>query len=174
MSNSIPTVNEIAAHIEHDLSNDAIQLLIDDAEEEVIARFGAHAAQTEILEGGGPYLFPRRPISAITTITETVEQTDTVLVASDYEVQNNGWMIKRLTTGTNGQRIWAPEVEVIYTPVLSWDSRRRVIIDLVKLAIQYKGLRTETIGDRDESFGNYIEERAAILETLRPRQRQFA
>lgn len=169
------TTSDVAAHIEHDLSATAIQRLIDDAEEDILARFGAHTSQTDYLTGGDLYLYTRRPVSSVSSITETVAETDTTLSSDDYSiVVPGGSRLKRLRDGTNPATRWAREVTVTYTPVDDLDRRNRVGLDLIRLALQYSALRRVRDGDHSESGVEYQKERNQILSGLKIRRRSYA
>ena len=169
-----PSLNEINEHVEHDLTDEAIQRLIDDAEDDILSRFGPHATQVEDVVGGGIYVFPRRRISTVTSIVETSNEEDTTLATNDYKIMNNGWQLKRLTNGSNGRNTWAPEVRLTYTPVAEADQRKRVIIDLVRLAVQHNALSREVSGDHESQSVEYQKERERILAGLQSRQRILA
>ena len=168
------TTTQVATHISHDLSSEAITRLLDDAEEDIIARFGAHATQVDYLIGGAKLLFPTRPISSVTSIVETSGTTDTTLAASDYAIKGGGWQLKRLNTGTNAQNAWAPEVTVTYVPTDDLDRRNRVGLDLIRLALQFTGLQGLSDGDHSEQSAKYQREREGILGGLNARRRNYA
>lgn len=169
------TTGNVADHIEHDLSSSAITRLLDDAEEEIIARYGAHATQTDFLLGQSEYLFTKRPISSVTSITETSGTTDTVLASNDYSVKTGGWRLKRLSNGTNPASRWSEEVTIVYVPVDDLDRRNVVGLQLIRLALQYSGLMGQSDGDHSEqAMGSYQAERERILSTLKVRRRNYA
>lgn len=168
-----PTVDEIQALFETDLDDPSIQILIDAEDAEVVSRFGAHATQTDDLLGGEVFLFLSRPASSIGAVTEYIGDTGTALAANDYQLRNGGWAVERLTTGTNGRATWGDRASVTFTPAA--DARRkRVIIDLVKLAIQFSGLSSQRVGDEAHTLDDYHAQREAILQTLANKSRAFA
>lgn len=168
-----PTTGQVKARFETDLSDAALDLLIDAADAEVTSRFGPHASQVDTLRGGEKVLYLLRPASTITAVIETVSSTDTTLAADDYEIRNNGWRLERLNNGTNGRERWGGEVKVTYV-ALSDARRVQVAIDLVILAAQYNGLASQGVGDSRSTSANYREQKNDILRTLETRQRMIA
>ena len=160
------TKTELKEHVETDLVDDAVNRLLDDAEAEIIRRFGAHVTQVDEPLGGDKYLFPSRPITTVTSIVETVGTTDTTLAADDYKLIHSNRQIERLGDGTNGRLTWGDRVKITYVPSDNQDTRKRVQIDLVKLAIQYDVVRTVESGNYSATFPDYEKERDKILGRL--------
>jgi hypothetical protein len=94
-----------------------------------------------------------------------VGTTNTTLAADDYEVVND-IRIDRLTTGSHPRTYWGDRVTVTYTPKGDADKRKRVLIDLCKLTIQYNALKSENIGDHRADYSDYQRERLQILSAL--------
>lgn len=160
--------DDVRAQYETSLTTVALQLLIDDAERAVIAKFGPHTGNvTELVEGGGEQIFLSQTPSAIVSVTESIEATDLVLAANDYRAWY-GRVLERLATGTNGATIWGDRVSVVYTPVDETARRKRLIIDLVKLAAEYDALKSSTIGDYSSAEVDYELERNTLLGSLAP------
>lgn len=164
------TKAEVREHIETDLGDDALDRLIDDADAEIIRMHGEHTTQTEQLLGGNVFLILSRPASSITTVTEilkgTLPDSETTLSADDYDLWPDGRRLERLGDGTNQRETWGDVIEITYTPTDETAQRTRAEIDLVKLAIEYKGLNSEGIGDHKVSFVDYEDERSKILQRL--------
>jgi len=169
-----PTVAEVAEHIEHDKGSDAIERLIDSAEEEVLTRYGPHNAQVDFLRGGDMFLYTLRPVSLVTSIIETVGETTTSLAANDWTSRSGGWILERDQNGTNSRRTWADFVEVTYTPESDDDRRKMVIVELVRVSMMYNAAKSKRTGDVSFTFVEYQDERESILSTLDTRQRLFA
>ena len=86
------TANQMKIHIDTDLPDAALNQLISEANEEIVDSVGEHASVgtvTEVMVGREHLIFLGRVISSITSITETIGTTDTLLVAADYRVWNN-------------------------------------------------------------------------------------
>lgn len=152
-------VDDVRAHIETDKTDAALEQLIDDADAEIVARFGVHtAAITETITPGTTdrFVFTQRPISALTSVTED----DVVLTASDYD--RTGLMSLERVDG-----YWGTRVVLVYTPV-SDDARRvRVSIDLVRLALAYDAIASGSAGDVSVNHvASYQAERESLLTTL--------
>ena len=163
------TVPQLKEHFESDLATAAIQRHLDETEALIVRQFGAStSAITEWFVGMGRYVFTGRIISAVTAIVETVADTDTTLSSDDYRLEGEGRRIKRLNDGTNSRLSWGDQVKVTYTPEDDTSIRKIVQADLVKLEIQFKGLKSEKIGDWSGSMeSDYNSERAKILGRLR-------
>lgn len=146
-----PGTLSIRDHIETGLSDDALTELVAQATAEVEDRFGTDAAMSVIKAGDwGTVIRLPRAISSITSIVEKDSSFTTLstLVAADYVVGHSGRVIYRV-----GQ-CWAPVVVITYTPVSEQTKREAMIIDLVKLAVNYSGLKSEKIGDYSYDRGD--------------------
>ena len=164
------TTAELLAHVSSDLATASLQRLLDDSESDIIKFFGPHSAsssQVETLIGEGrSIVFVTKSVSAVNSIVETIGRTSTTLSADDYEVHSN-LTLERLDNGTNARSAWGDRVKVTYTPKSETDQRKRVQIDLCKLAINFEGLSSESSGNYSRSFGDYQLERQRILSNLR-------
>ena len=164
------TLNDLHEHVETDINNAALQRLIDAADMEIVEALGEHWSTGTVSEtyvGGDKGLFLHRPYSAITSITEHRGTTATVLVAADYRSWYGNRVLERLSLGaTNPQAAWGERVDVVYTPVDDDAARIQATIDLVRLALQYTGLKSERAGDYSSSALDHAKERAAIISRL--------
>ena len=162
------TADQIKDHIETDLKATAITRFISDAEEEIIKRFGAHATQTDTAEEVqlSNAIFLSRKAGSVVSVTETIDDTETVLASDDYELRHDGRVLQRLADGTNERSTWGDSVVVVYTPEDESNIRTRVLIDLVKLAIEYDTKKSTQVGDVRESSTDYETERVKILSRL--------
>ena len=151
-----------------DLEDAPIQRLLDDTEAEIVKVFGAAATHVDWLPGRTKNIFLSRPAATITSIVETIALTDTTLAADDYELQHNGKSLWRKWDGTNGRLRWGDRAKVTFVPVGDLDQRKRVQLDLVKLAIQYDGLQRSAVGNQTLVMGDYEEARREILSRLGP------
>lgn len=151
-----------------DLEDAPIQRLLDDAEDEIVKVFGATLTHVDWLPGRTANLFLSRAAASITTVVETISLTDTTLAADDYELHHNGKSLWRKWDGTNGRLRWGDRAKVTFVPVSDTSQRKRVQLDLVKLAIQYDGLQRSAVGNQTLVMGDYEEARRAILSRLGP------
>jgi hypothetical protein len=169
------TLAELKEHVESDLSDAALQRLLDSEDAEIVKRTGAHSgAITETLNGRELLLFLGRPAAAVTSVTEYVSggaitgETATVLAANDYRIWGSGRYLQRLPTGTNPRTFWGSRAQVVYTPRDESAERTLVLINLCRLAVEYRGLRTERVGDYSMTSEEYTAERERLLSQLEP------
>lgn len=170
ISGAAPALGAFAIRdfVETDLPDSALALLVNDATEEATRRFGDDTLVTrDFRSDGGRYLFLNRPAAAVTSIVEYNELRDSplyTLLTTDYVLTNGGRVLERLPSSTWGLGyFWSPVVRVVYTPVSEANLRNRIIVDLVKLAIQYNGAQSESTGDYSMSSFEYQAEREKIL-----------
>lgn len=167
-------------HLETDLSDTALQRLIDDADGDVVRCAGEHpAAGVTVTETFAPAVGdrlillgrvadPAQPLVVTETRADVIGgESPTTLPAEAYAL--SGRLLRRVGTG------WAGIVSVTYTPASDdLARRRRVILDLVKLAIRYEAARSYTLGDVSVSAVDYEGERQRILGVLAPPMGRFA
>lgn len=166
------TTAELRTHIETDLPDAALQLLATEAENEIIRLAGPHTGEvTEIFEGyGARYLFPSRPLSAISAITETHGNLDPIdLESNDYRLLRGGMQIERLWDGANPGSFWWGAVSVTGTVIPNTDQRKVAQIGLVRLEVQHNGVQSEGIGDYRSVSADLLRERARLLRSIMPR-----
>lgn len=162
---SIPTVADIHGMFETDIDDRLLENLIDAEAEEVSSRFGPDVGCVEEARPSGSFLSLSRKAGSITSVVEIDGTVETTLASDDYRLRNGGWRMERLTTGTNSRSDWGARVLVTFqTP----DNARRwrVVVDLVKLALQYDALSMETAGENSSNHVKYQDERESILATL--------
>lgn len=168
------TVAQIKEHVETDLSYDALSLLLDDAERLITQTAGEPTASTETHlhspQESNTRIWLKQKASAITTVTERgIDGVETVLAGTGYRLMLDGRVLERIDAA------WAPEVRVTYAPVSDLATRKRVQVDLVKLAIQYEALSSSSIGsDVSQSHLSYQAEREKLLRGLVLSMRAFA
>ena len=175
-------LDRVKKRIETDLDDTELQLLIDEANQEVINRFGPHANPsapiTEILDGHRKRLVLTRPVDTSQDIVvkeyysysaiESDFLTATTLADDDYQVISP-YVLERRADGTNSAFRWGVRVEVTYTPVNDGDQREEVIIKLVQLSIEYDGVLNRTVGDVSANNLDYRKERENLFMGLAPR-----
>lgn len=166
------TVTEFRALSPSSLGEDALQLLLDAAEAEIVAFAGPADAALELLTGSSRFIALARPADTITSISETVYSTATTLATDDYLIHPGGYLIERLSGGTNSRSRWYGRVAVTYVPVDDESIRKSVQLDLVNIMTTYTpGLSSETVGSWTTQIGgdsqwNNAVEREAILGRL--------
>lgn len=163
------TVAQARAHVETDLTDEALQRLVDDAELEIIEYAGEADEQvdeTRNAQLSTCLLLSRKAVEVI-AVVEEIGGDETTLAADDYRLRNGGHEIERLGDGTNPRTTWGETVTVSYVPADRAARRVRVMIDLVKLAVRYSGAKSESIGDFSSTSMDYEEERSRLLSRLR-------
>lgn len=174
------TVAEFRTHKTTALPDTALQTLLDAAEQAIAALLGPVGSYTELRDGGGTYLFLRRPAASITSISERYGNVTYELVASDYELRSDGISLRRLAYGSRPAAAWTGVVSVESVPADDLAERKRVQRALVDLDLNHNpGLTSEDIGDWAATYANnsvmhYGLEREAILATLVPTGLGFA
>jgi hypothetical protein len=173
-------LDRVKERIETDLSDAELQRLIDEANEEIIARYGPHADSTAPItvsvRGGGRVIDLIRPIDTDEDIVVTeystagfiVGESGTLLGADDYRVRNGGRTLDRLSGGYSTR--WGGTVEITYTPVNDGNQRQEVTIKLVALAIEYGPYEKRTVGDVSTDHVDYAKEREKLIGSLNPRK----
>ncbi len=161
---------------ETDLTDTELTALIDDVQGEITQRFGTIASGAVELRGGSRILDIARPIDTALTVT-IVEHTDyprgtttQTLASGDYDIDNGGRTIIRLSSGTNRADCWAPKVTVTYTPVDDQDQRDEVTIKVCLLTIEYDATGSKRVGDTSSQSLEYTRERERLIASLSPRR----
>jgi len=165
------SITELEAQVETDLSDTALQQIIDAAESDIDGYAGPSSAYTVEYD---PELLTvlRLPVgaSAIVSVTEYTggvsEPTKTVLAADDYELSDDGWDLRRLSDGTNPRGTWSWHVAVVLTPIADVSRRKQVAIELARLAIIHTGYSAEKSGDWSATTADLRMERSRILSRL--------
>jgi len=95
------------------------------------------------------------------------------LDSTDYRVLHAGRTLQRLVSGTHGRQLWAPLVEITYTPValVPQSMRDEMVIKIIQLDLSYRGLiKSERAGDYQWSGSlasdSYAVERQKLLDAL--------
>lgn len=174
---AILTVDELRKHLDHPSGEDAddvLQRLLDAATAEV-ERLTGTASVTELVDGGWETLILSRPIGSVTSVTVDFDGTPLLLAADDYRHLAGGYVLRRLSNGTNPGSWWTGTTQVVYTPTpMDAALIEAVIVDLVRLDIStHPGLQSMTIGDWSETYAsnsvyNPSIEREYILARLTP------
>lgn len=168
------TVDQLREHIETDVTDAGLQRYLDDADAEIVQRYGPHTGTvTEYFTpgAGDVFIFTSRRIGTITSIVETSRgyngDEDVTLTALDY-VKEGQRQLRRLTGGDNEASYWASRVRVTYTPTGEVAKRTAATIDLVRLACRYDAASSTKLGDVSINHVDYALERERILARLQP------
>jgi hypothetical protein len=125
-----------------DLTDAALQSVIDAEEAELVRRFGPNypGPQTETVSGRRvASLYLKRAIVSVTSITEYLFLGDTApvtLVAGDYLIWNEEGRIQRVPTGPNGAGHWGYRATVVYVPADDTVLRKSVLTELVRIGVE--------------------------------------
>lgn len=168
------TADEVRDHVETSIVTDALQLIIDNADQEIIDRLGALATQTQVLDGEGSELLNlSRKASSITSAVERILETNYTLAASDFLLLNDGYRVQRLQ-GTNFPAIkWNGLVTIIYVPSDETVARKKLLVDLVRLDCAYAAVKSSQIGDVTVDHLDHAAERAALFARVQTRNRRM-
>ena len=143
--------------------------MIDQAEADVIAAYGAHYVDgtttvSETLEGGLKSLYLRRALTSVSSIKE--DGSSTALDSSCYRVWVSEGRVERLPVGT----LWG-WVVIVYVPANDNTRRKSVIVDLMRLYLERTAMKSESIGGEysyDTGGADAWDiQRAAILRRLK-------
>ena len=147
------TTDQLLDHISTDLGTDALQLLLDAAENDINEILGpvspvssndATGTVNELVRVHGDLILLSRPAESIVQVIEGT----TTLDPTDYELRSNGRFLQRLhdSTSVNPAWRWHHLVDVTYV-FDDLATRKRVQIALVKLDLNHQpGASQETIG----------------------------
>lgn len=166
------SAKDVRGRVETDLTDPALEALIEAENAEIEKRFGPAATPITItLKGRIRTLDILRPIDPGQPLKVTeylvaeaadVEFASTVdewwpdvgevkkeLDSTDYRVWNGGRTLERLYAGaaTFPRVYWGSRVEVAYTPVDETPQRDEVCMKLVLLSLVYDGLIETTVGE---------------------------
>lgn len=142
--------------VETDLPDATLTIYANAAQADVETA-AADSERTVHLDGGTRTLGLPGP-ATVGTVTEA--GTD-LTAGTDFRVEHAGMTLRRLPTG----RRWRATT-VVYTPADATATKERVFVDLVKLAVAYRGLQSETAGDWSGTNPDYQAERDRILSAL--------
>ena len=174
------TVDEVRSLIETGLSDTAIQLLMDGADELIVERRGAHGTAvvySDNLRFTESYIRLPRPAESI----QSMELNEVALDADDYSIEHGGHAIRLWTyIGTGfgydissgareysySQRTRFSTFSVNYTAKDDTNKRKIAMIELVRLEVQDMGLMSERVGDYSATRLDKGKERARILGDL--------
>ena len=175
------TLEAIRKNVETSLADEALQVLIDEADAQIIKRFGPHTGDIEEVfearhrarhgrvyedRNTSAYIHLRRIAESVASV---IEDGETLTVDEDYEVVSSGRAIVRV----KNRNVWKRPVTVMYTPQDDTYIRRGVLVDLVKLAVDFDAARARSIGGMNVSYGDFDKMQMMVLRRLqrqRPRE----
>lgn len=128
-----------------DLSDAALQSVIDAEEAEIVRRFGPNypGPQTETVRGRRvPSLYLKRAILSVTSVVEYLflgDTNPTTLTAQDYFVWPDEGRLERISTGTYGAFHWGERAIVVYVPADDTSLRKSVLTELIRVSTEQAG-----------------------------------
>jgi len=165
------TVDEFREFVTSGLSDDALLALLTAAEADITSVAGPVESQTEWVQGGYPRLVLDRPVGTITSVSELADEAMPIEL-SDDDYRIDGYILHRLTTGTNPRSTWRGLVRVEHVPEGRLDERIRAQIALVQLDPSVaQDVTSERIGEYAVTYGKAAsasDRRQSILDSLRP------
>lgn len=166
MASTLATLTQIREHVETDLSDAALEHLVDAADTAILQIAGPHDGERTVeLNGGFQDLLLPSPAASISAVSEGsyFEILEAVTVtATEYVVLYGGRVLRR--DGT-----WQPRVSVTYTPVSTNAIRFDALIQLVKLGVEYTPLQIFSDGIYSQTARDYRAERNRILSMVQPK-----
>jgi len=167
------SLSAIREHVETDLGDDALTRLIEDADQEIIDRLGALAEATEVKRGGGEMLHLDRKAQSISSAVERIGETDYPLAANDYELLDDGYRVQRKQGDDQPASSWRGRVTVVFVPADETAGRKRLLADLVRLAVRYSAVGAERLGDVSVDHVDYQAEREKLFRAFTGRNRRL-
>ena len=168
---SVLTTTELELQVDTDLSDAALQSIIDGVERDINDYVGPPSAY--VFERGPELLTViRLPIdtSAIVSVVEFTDArsdpTKTTLASNDYELSSDGMDLRRLSSGTNPRSMWSWHVVLTVTPTADSARRKQCAIQLSRLEIVHTGYGSERAGDWNGTVLDIGKERGRILKRL--------
>lgn len=169
----ILTVDTVRSLVEIGITDDALQLLLDDALQLIANRFGDPFTEQVTVEAYGERTIRLlRPAVALTLVEDTTVWPYTswsTVDPADYLLEDGGRTLTRINT-TSGWGVypsgWGRRTRITYRPRSEVATRRRVTIDLVRLACVYRGLMLEQVGDYKMQAVDYTDEQVKLLSQI--------
>lgn len=163
--------------VDTDLSDTALQLLIDDGEADIARHFGACNPDTNVVTvshivgAGDELIFLASPIDdGAVSITRRLqgESVYTSVSAGEF-VLDDPWVIRPISGAWRGASI-----QVTYESKGAIARRRRVLVDLVRLGLRYEAAKSTELGDTTVIHVEYQNERDQLLAGLGSLPESFA
>lgn len=178
MTAQLLTVDEFRQHVETALADEAIQRLLDSAEDDInrncgTLNVGDYETLDEITEWHTlsqyeTVIYPRQRYASITSVSEYFVNSDSsdevISLTEDDEFWADGFSAIRRKVGYFNKR-----VKIVYAPYSTINRRRAVIIQLCKLEINADpGTSFEGAGTWQHTTQDYEAQRQHLLWSLCP------
>ena len=178
-------LDRVKLRTQTDLTDGEIQSMIDEANQDIISKYGPHADPTNpitvMLDGYRHNLIMPRAIDVTASPApvfieywyDFAGETPITLGVNDYRIWPPGYKVERTNFGNMPGSWpnfnWGRKVQVTYVPVNDGNQREEVMIKMVIIAIQYDAFKQQTVGDYSGQTSDYITERNNLLDSLAPR-----
>lgn len=158
MASSLATLAEVRTHVESDLSDEALERLVDSADADIVKSAGAHDGERTVdINGGYQDLLLPAPANTIASVSESEYFGDAETVASsEYTTLYGGRVLRK-------DGIWKSKVSVTYTPVSTNAKRKEVLMQLVALAADYTPALFHADGAYSQTSRDYAKEKRRLL-----------
>jgi hypothetical protein len=122
------------------------------------------AAAQSFIENCSRVLSLSRPAASVTSVTEarSVGGDQVTLGAGDYR-QIDEFRLVRLADGANPASSWGQEVTVAFVPISNTSLRERVVLDLVRLDIDFRTASRQQVAELVLVDGDYASKRRELL-----------
>lgn len=164
------SVTMLRAFVTTDLSDSALQVLLDAASDAVADVLGPATLRERIPPVSGDMLILGRPAETVTAVVEDAGRSAVALAADDWMLSDSGRVLYRLRAGTHPASAWRGRVDVTYVRGDDAAARTRAVVALVELDLQGgRGLVSQQIGTWTETYrtdAEYVATRESILAAL--------
>lgn len=168
----------LARGVETDLEDAALHAYAKDAVAEIAARGYGPQTAVPFTAYGGTSLIPLYPAAA--SVASITEEGEALTLNTHYRLRPGGLFLERIYEGHPS--VWWGRVTGTLTAAAADDRYDRVVVDLVKLALQFSGLDSRRDGDyAEESAGSrtggskgYQQIREDLISELAPATIGFA
>ena len=168
---SVASLKNHVPVIPQNVTDDALQALLNAAETEINARRGALGDPIVERHFAGLRTFwlarPAASAGDIASIVEDEAGALTTLASDDWYLHPNLMLLVRLKNGTHPSSRWASEVVTTFTPLDDTSERIRVQVALVKLDLAFTGWASvSTQSEGRTALADYKAEREALLSSF--------
>jgi hypothetical protein len=163
------TTDDVRERVGTDLSETAVQRVLDAAESSVERSAGNADAETEQMDAtnSAKLTVSRRSVSVTSVAERTRHSSDEVTLSSNDYRKIGAITFLRLNSGDNPASFWGKEVTVVYVPEVDSELRERVTLDLCMYAIEHSSFDREKKGaDWEGEQKDYRARRRASLAQL--------
>ena len=160
MASTLLTTAAMRGHVETELTDEALELIIDAADAIIQSHYGAHSGERTVIRNGDTIrVWLPLPAQTVHAVREFYYTPSDASVVSVWQPSES--CVMRVDGG-----YFAPWVEVRYTPVDNTAQRRLALVDLAKVMVGYDALVSFDEGETEEHSVVYDRERRHIINQL--------